>query len=186
MKKTLFITLLIICNLTLSEARNPKYEKMLKHLVRHQKEYVGMDAGAFYKKIQEDGFPIRWINIHDNFRCNRWEVSGISLYSETRFQMLRENDFYTVRIVFEENTMLAEGFCLGIPRDPFPLEMPNNNPFVIGVLEKTKSFKVKSIECTFRYSEPLEGMKKPKKKKEKKKEPDLINGDTFRIYEPGH
>ena len=40
-----------------ASARNPKYEKMLKHIVRHQKEYVGMDAGAFYQKIQEDGFP---------------------------------------------------------------------------------------------------------------------------------
>ena len=42
MKKTLFITLLIICNLTLFEARNPKYEKMLKHIVHHQKDYAGM------------------------------------------------------------------------------------------------------------------------------------------------
>ena len=82
--------------------------------------------------------------------------------------------------------MLREGFFLDIPRDSFPKEMPDNNPFVKGVLEKTKSFKIKSIECTFKFSEPLEGMKKTKKKKEKKKEPDLINGDTFRIYEPGH
>ena len=42
MKKSLFITLLIICNLTLFEARNPKYEKMLKHIVHHQKDYDGM------------------------------------------------------------------------------------------------------------------------------------------------
>ena len=42
MKKSLFITLLIICNLTLFEARNPKYEKMLKHIVHHQKDYAGM------------------------------------------------------------------------------------------------------------------------------------------------
>ena len=62
MKKILLITLLLIINLTLSEARNPKYEKMLKHLVRHQKEYVGMDAGAFYKKIQEDGLVKKFIH----------------------------------------------------------------------------------------------------------------------------
>ena len=185
MKKTLFITLLIICNLTLSEARNPKYEKMLKHIVRHQKEYVGMDAGAFYQKIQEDGFPIRWVNLDDGFRCNRREISGISLFSETRLQIAGKKEFYTVLITFEENTMLAEGFCLDIPRDPFPLEMPDNDPFVKGVLEKTKSFKVKSIKCTFGFSEPLEGMKKPKKKKEKKKI--MINGLEFiPLYEPGH
>ena len=185
MKKTLFITLLIICNLTLSEARNPKYEKMLKHLVRHQKEYVGMDAGAFYQKIQEDGFPIRWVNLDDGFRCNRREISGISLFSETRLQIAGKKEFYTVLITFEENTMLAEGFCLDIPRDPFPLEMPDNDPFVKGVLEKTKSFKVKSIKCTFGFFEPLEGMKKTKKKKEKKKI--MINGLEFiPLYEPGH
>ena len=186
MKKILLIALLLICNLTLSEARNPKYEKMLKHLVRHQKEYVGMEAGSFYKKIQEEGYPIRWVNLHDKYRNKQNEVSGISLYSETQLQMVREDDFYTVRVKYEENTMPREGFFLDIPRDPFPIEMPDNNPFVKGVLEKTKSFKVRSIECTFRFSEPLEGMKKTKKKKEKKKEPDLINGDTFRIYEPGH
>ena len=81
--------------------------------------------------------------------------------------------------------MLAEGFCLDIPRDPFPLEMPDNDPFVKGVLEKTKSFKVKSVKCTFGFFEPLEGMKKPKKKKEKKKI--MINGLEFiPLYEPGH
>ena len=186
MKKILLITLLLIINLTLSEARNPKYEKMLKHLVRHQKEYVGMDAGAFYQKIQEDGFPIRWVNLQESFRCNRWEITSIGLFSETRLQMVRKKEFYTVTVTFEENTMPADGFCLDIPRDPFPLEMPDNDPFVKGVLEKTKSFKVKSIKCTFGFFEPLEGMKKTKKKTEKKKEPDLINGDTFRIYEPGH
>ena len=42
MKKILLITLLLIINLTLSEARNPKYEKMLKHIVHHQKDYAGM------------------------------------------------------------------------------------------------------------------------------------------------
>ena len=186
MKKTLFITLLIICNLTLFEARNPKYEKMLKHIVRHQKEYVGMDAGAFYKKIQEDGYPIRWVNLHDKYRNKQNEVSGISLYSETQLQMVREDDFYTVRVKYEENTMPREGFFLDIPRDPFPIEMPDNNPFVKGVLEKTKSFKVRSIECTFRFSEPLEGMKNPKNKKEKKKAKESNDGpEVFRIHEPG-
>lgn len=81
MKKILLVTLLLICNLTLSEARNPKYEKMLKHFVRHQKEYVGMDAGSFYKIIQENGYPIQWINLHDKYGNKRNEVSGISLYS---------------------------------------------------------------------------------------------------------
>lgn len=42
MKKILLITLLIIGNLTFSEARDPKYEKMLKHIVHHQKDYAGM------------------------------------------------------------------------------------------------------------------------------------------------
>lgn len=182
---SLFFLLSISFFVSEASARNPKYEKMLRHLVRHQKEYVGMDAGAFYQKIQEDGFPIRWICLHDGFRCNRREISGIALYSEIQFQMIGENDFYTVRIVFEENTMLREGFFLDIPRDSFPKEMPDNNPFVKGVLEKTKSFKIKSIECTFKFSEPLEGMKKPKKKKEKKKI--MINGLEFiPLYEPCH
>ena len=65
--------------------------------------------------------------------------------------------------------MLREGFFLDIPRDSFPKEMPDNNPFVKGVLEKTKSFKIKSIECTFKFSEPLEGMKKPKKKRKRRR-----------------
>ncbi len=168
-----------------ASARNPKYEKMLKHIVRHQKEYVGMDAGAFYQKIQEDGFHIRWVNLQESFRCNRWEITSIGLFSETRLQMVRKKEFYTVTVTFEENTMPADGFCLDIPRDPFPLEMPDNDPFIKGVLEKTKSFKIKSIECTFKFSEPLEGMKKPKKKKEKKKI--MINGLEFiPLYEPGH
>ena len=61
MKKCLLVTILFLGILPVASARNPKYEKMLRHIVRHQKEYVGMDAGAFYQKIQEDGFPIRWI-----------------------------------------------------------------------------------------------------------------------------
>ena len=68
MKKSLFITLLIICNLTLFEARNPKYEKMLKHIVHHQKDYAGMFfffRSVFYPKrylagmcLQAYPFPI--------------------------------------------------------------------------------------------------------------------------------
>ena len=56
MKKCLLVTILFLGILPVASARNPKYEKMLKHLVRHQKEYVGMDAGAFYKKYKKMDF----------------------------------------------------------------------------------------------------------------------------------
>ena len=56
MKESLFITLLIICNLTLFEARNPKYEKMLKHIVHHQKDYAGMFF--FFRSVS---YPNRYL-----------------------------------------------------------------------------------------------------------------------------
>lgn len=170
-------------------AQNPKYEKILKNLIRHQKEYVGKEVGEVYNRLKTDDIPIRWANSQEQYNGEKWEIAHLCLTTNTRYE---KRGTYCIYIELEVGTMRHDDFIKGMPWEPNRdiLTDPDNNPYVKAFLEKSRHWKVKSIECNYEFLYPLEAkdrLRALKKNKNKKVAVPLDDdNEVIRIHEPGY